>query len=312
MRSPFPGMDPYIEVSHLFEDFHSHLIEEMHRALSKSLPDRYVVRTGERSYVALAQADDGEEDRRSFLPDVSVASRGGAGKRTRKSKQAVGALATKGGSGPVMMRALLKEEFREAFLEIRQVDPGHKLITGIEVLSPSNKRPGTKGWRLYYRKRVAYLSGQANLVEIDLLRRGRRMPMVSAWPDSPYYFLVCRKKQAPRPQTKGCGDKADPGTFQGKPRVSRQARPFRDGAQEMSQGKQGKDRSRGDQVSLHRITPRWNSLISLLRGLVALFFKPQQEVARLHLRPGLDQHLGQRARALGVKRGLHLHGLQRK
>jgi Protein of unknown function (DUF4058) len=35
-------------------------------------------------------------------------------------------------------------------------------------------------------------------VEIDLLRRGRRMPMVSAWPDSPYYLLVCRKKQAPR------------------------------------------------------------------------------------------------------------------
>jgi Protein of unknown function (DUF4058) len=198
MRSPFPGMDPYIEVSHLFEDFHSHLIEEMHRALSKSLPDRYVVRTGERSYVALAQADDEEEDKRSFLPDVSVASRRGSGKRTRKSKEAVGALATKGGSGPVMMRALVKEEFRETFLEIRQVDPGHKLITGIEVLSPSNKRPGTKGWRLYYRKRVAYLSGQANLVEIDLLRRGRRMPMVSAWPDSPYYFLVCRKKQAPR------------------------------------------------------------------------------------------------------------------
>jgi hypothetical protein len=97
-----------------------------------------------------------------------------------------------------MMRALVKSEYREPFLEIRQVDPDHKLVTGIEVLSPSNKRPGTKGWRLYNRKRLAYLSGHANLVEIDLLRRGRRMPMVSAWPDSPYYLLVCRKKQAPR------------------------------------------------------------------------------------------------------------------
>jgi hypothetical protein len=35
-------------------------------------------------------------------------------------------------------------------------------------------------------------------VEIDLLGRGQRMPMVSRWPDSPYYLLVCRKKQAPR------------------------------------------------------------------------------------------------------------------
>ncbi len=59
------------------------------------------------------------------------------------------------------MRALVKAEYRESFLEIRQVQPEHKLVTGIEVLSPSNKRPGTKGWRLYYRKRLAYLSGCA-------------------------------------------------------------------------------------------------------------------------------------------------------
>ena len=30
------------------------------------------------------------------------------------------------------------------------------------------------------------------------MMKGRRMPMVSDWPDSPYYLLVCRKKQAPR------------------------------------------------------------------------------------------------------------------
>ena len=50
----------------------------------------------------------------------------------------------------------------------------------------------------HHRKRLAFLSGYANFVEIDLLRRGRRMPMVSPWPDSPYYLLVCRKKRAPR------------------------------------------------------------------------------------------------------------------
>ena len=61
------------------------------------------------------------------------------------------------------MRAMIKAEYREAFLEIRQVDPEHKLITGIEILSPLNKRPNTKGWRLYYRKRLAFLSGHANI-----------------------------------------------------------------------------------------------------------------------------------------------------
>jgi len=172
MSSPFPGMDPFVEASGLWEDSHQEIISEIKHSLAARVPKRYVVRGGERSYVALAHAED--EDRHAFLPDVAVASKRSSAK------------------GPA------KTEYREPFLEIRQVEPDHKLITGVEVLSPSNKRPGTKGWRLYYRKRLAYLSGYANFVEIDLLRGGRRMPMVSQWPDSPYYLLVCRKKQAPR------------------------------------------------------------------------------------------------------------------
>jgi hypothetical protein len=196
MRSPFPGMDPYIEASHLWEDFHHDLISEIKNSLASRLPDRYVVRTGERSYVALTLDDD--EEQRSFLPDVAVASKDRPGRAGRKPKGSARAAAVQSEAGAVMMRALVKAEYREPFLEIRQVEPEHKLVTGIEVLSPSNKRSRTKGWRLYYRKRLAFLSGYAHFVEIDLLRRGRRMPMASAWPDSPYYLLVCRKKQAPR------------------------------------------------------------------------------------------------------------------
>lgn len=85
MRSPFPGMDPYIEVSHLWEDFHGKLIGEMERALSALVPDRYVVRTGERSYVALAQSHD-EGDEHSFLSDVAVASSGRLGRRSENPK----------------------------------------------------------------------------------------------------------------------------------------------------------------------------------------------------------------------------------
>ena len=72
MLSPFPGMDPYIEAAGLWEDFHSKLIGETERALSSLVPDRYVVRTGERAYVAIGgpSADDGYQ----FLPDVALAS----------------------------------------------------------------------------------------------------------------------------------------------------------------------------------------------------------------------------------------------
>jgi len=112
-----------------------------------------VTRPGERSYVALASTDD-EEEERSFLPDVAVASSRGTRKGGRKAKGTRVGLAVHGEPAPVTMQALVKAEYRETFLEIRQ-DPNHKLITGIEVLSPSNNAPVPRvggcttgsGWR---------------------------------------------------------------------------------------------------------------------------------------------------------------------
>ena len=34
-------------------------------------------------------------------------------------------------------------------------------------------------------------------MEIDLLRGGGRLPMLDAWPESPYALLVCRQIRAP-------------------------------------------------------------------------------------------------------------------
>ena len=34
-------------------------------------------------------------------------------------------------------------------------------------------------------------------MEIDLLRGGGRLPMLDAWPESPYALLVCRQSRAP-------------------------------------------------------------------------------------------------------------------
>ena len=97
---------------------------------------------------------------------------------------------------PVTMRAFIQEEHREAFIEIYEMNPEQRLVTCIEVLSPSNKNSGTEGWDLYQRKRQSLLLGDVNLVEIDLLRGGRRMPMLDPWPDAPYTVLVARAKAA--------------------------------------------------------------------------------------------------------------------
>src|SRR5947209_2883684 len=72
MKSPFPGMDPFIEACGLWEDFHPHLIEKIYEALADSVPDRYLVRTGERSYLVLVGAEG--KDTHPFLPDVGVTS----------------------------------------------------------------------------------------------------------------------------------------------------------------------------------------------------------------------------------------------
>ncbi len=191
MPSPFPGMDPYIEACGLWEDFHGALIHEIKSALARAAPDRYVVRTSERSYLVLVE--DNGKDSHPFLPDVSVSSPRGKKKPPKKSGVAVAEPAAE--AEPLTLRAFIEEEHRESFVEIYETDPEQRLVTCLEVLSPSNKRPGTPGWDLYQRKRQSLLLSDANLVEIDLLRGGKRMPMLDPWPDSPYVLMVAKAKK---------------------------------------------------------------------------------------------------------------------
>jgi Protein of unknown function (DUF4058) len=190
MKSPFPGMDPYIETSGLWEDFHNHLVEKIGERLADAAPDRYLVRTGERSYVVLAESE--SKKSYAFLPDVSVTTARRRGKAAKRTGTAVAE--PDGETEPVTMRPFIQTEHREAFVEIYEAGPDRRLVTCVEVLSPSNKRPGTEGWELYFRKRQSLLLGRANLVEIDLLRGGQRMPMLDPWPDSPYTIMVARAK----------------------------------------------------------------------------------------------------------------------
>jgi len=196
MASPFPGVDPYIEACGLWEDFHASLIGEIQRALAPLLPQRYVVRAGERSYVVLAPGAGGAEH--PMVPDIAVVARRSRGRRPKKTPGTAVAELPALAEGPRAMMALVETEFRETFLEIRELNPQHRLVTSIEVLSPSNKRQDSSGWAQYLRKRQAHLAGHANLLEIDLLRGGQRMPMADDWPDSPYYLLVARKEESPR------------------------------------------------------------------------------------------------------------------
>jgi Protein of unknown function (DUF4058) len=193
MKSPFPGMDPFIECCGLWEDFHGHLVEKICESLADTVPANYLVRTGERGYVVLA--DDESRKSHSFKPDVSVTTnRGGA----PETGDATALMDPPTESGALSLRAFVEEEFRETFVEIHEAEGERRLVTGIEVLSPSNKKMNSPGWDLYLRKRQGFfLSRAAHLMEIDLLRGGQRMPMVDPWPGSAYTLMVARKHNMP-------------------------------------------------------------------------------------------------------------------
>jgi hypothetical protein len=191
-------MDPFIEASGLWREFHDRLIGDLEQALSSRVPEQYFVRLSVRSYLVL---DDQAQDEASRRPGVAAA-RGTAARPENTKSRAAGSSARGKAAQepPLSMLAPLDMEEREIFIEIHQVRPERRLVTGIEILSPANKQPGTTGWDEYLKKRRAYLNGEANLVEFDLLRGGRRMPMRQAWPNSPYYILVARREQVPRCQ----------------------------------------------------------------------------------------------------------------
>lgn len=187
MPSPFPGMDPYLEISGDWRDFHAAFIATCRRALNDRLPDRYVARIDERFRVVEVPRDRG----RTRYPDVAVV-RTGSG---AASQVAGGGVATLD-LAPVVVRLTrtVKEEVRETWIEIRR-EPAWDLVTSIELLSPANK--AEPGFSDYLAKRADVIEQPVHLVELDLLVGGRRLPMDDPMPPGDYYALVSRAAERP-------------------------------------------------------------------------------------------------------------------
>ena len=183
MPSPFPGMDPYLENSSIWPDLHNRLIVAIADEISAQVRPRYYVAIEKRVYLSEAHTPD------SFrIPDVSVLGASTNGDISESSEISATEIA---GDTAVAVRVPLPEEVREGYLEVREVGSDY-LITAIEVLSPSNKRPG-RGRQMYEDKRMELLGTWTNLVEIDLLRAGQPMRVISNnGIHSDYRILVAR------------------------------------------------------------------------------------------------------------------------
>jgi hypothetical protein len=180
MPSPFPGMDPFIELTE-WAEFHVQMIVEFQRLLSVQVKPKYVARTERRVYLEHLP-----EERTQYQPDVQVF-------KTEPPRS--GAIAGSSATleiEPKLYAIPVPTEEREAFLEIRTVEK-NEVVTVIELLSPSNKRRGSDGFRAYYDKREELLRTGVNLVEIDLLRLGvKPLTIEPLDPKTDYCALIHR------------------------------------------------------------------------------------------------------------------------
>lgn len=186
MPTPFPGMDPYLEQPELWPDIHNSLIPALRNDLAPKLRPRYYLAIEERLYLTEAEVETGPLVGRA---DVAVMG------RPQVAAPASPALEMDSGNA-VVVELPMPDQIRETFLEVRETG-SNKVITVVEILSPTNKRPGP-GRNLYLQKRAELLASQTHLVEIDLLRAWEPMPMRQVAPQAHYRILVSRAEQRPR------------------------------------------------------------------------------------------------------------------
>jgi hypothetical protein len=185
MPSPFPGMDPYIESSGIWGDFHGSMLAAIRADLNARLPTGYSA-----SLELYVWAEDEETGRKKRSRELDVFVREDPYSGTRASSSA-----TIEAPESITLPALKRKKRRH----LRVVEQrSRRIVTVVELLNPANKNPGDD--RLHYlEKRSEYFASGVSFVEIDLLRSGRRPPFGKQSPFIPdYYVLVCRSWEYPQ------------------------------------------------------------------------------------------------------------------
>ena len=170
MPSPFPGMDPWLEAPGRWPDVHNAFAAEIRGLLNRSLPPGYKARLDERNELIAFDGDG--------LDGLDGDGSGGDG---RLSVVDVGVVEEPGGEGvavppgvrtTVTPAAEVLANVPVRLLNVRVSNEDDDLVCLVEILSPANKRQNRGE---FLRKRLNLLHSPAGLVEIDLLRRGRRV-----------------------------------------------------------------------------------------------------------------------------------------
>ncbi|MEC4813378.1 MAG: DUF4058 family protein [Scytonema sp. PMC 1069.18] len=180
MKNPFPGMNPYLEQPELWHQVHNRLIVAIADDLTPQIAPKYRVSIEERVYTSV------DDILLVGIADVAVAKRS-----TTETKTA---LTTAKLAEPHKVKVPIPEQVIERFLEVRSTQ-SREVVSVIEILSPKNKR-SKEGRAAYESKRQKILASATHLVEIDLLRQGKAMPILGV-AILDYSILVSRSYNRP-------------------------------------------------------------------------------------------------------------------
>jgi hypothetical protein len=202
-RSPFPGMDPWLE-SH-WGDLHHSIIQYSRDLIAGQLPTALFATVEEMVYLVAS-----DEEMGRVRPDAAVFDYGR--ESAGASRDSAGGVAV---AEPLRIK-IAEPQVTLGHIEIRKLEGNQPLVTAIEVISPTNKLDA-RNRRRYIQKREAYYAADVNVVEIDLLRTGeplidvpwgrlaarhitpckaciRRVPAMSADDEVEYYPLPLRQR----------------------------------------------------------------------------------------------------------------------
>lgn len=183
MRSPFPGMDPFLEAPARWPGVHHRLLSAIADILGDALAPTFIVSVEERVYIATPD----DLLRTPWIqPDKFLVSASSSQPSSTSSSVI---------TPPDLVPPLEDEEVRERYLEILDVET-RAVVATIEVLSPTNKVRGTTGREKFLEKRRHVLASQTRWIEIDLLRAGDRPP--EAYSRGDYYALLHRGEEGAR------------------------------------------------------------------------------------------------------------------
>ena len=179
-KSPFPGMDPYLE-GHLWHDVHNSLTYAIKTLLAPQISPKYVARIEVHTTIDLTP----ESEIGITYPDVAVLNH----QNWVREPMVAYENATVATEPTIIIPDYPVITLRIPVVEIRDVAQ-NRLITAIEILSPVNKKkPGSEK---YQEKRLALHRSGVNLLEIDLLRRGTRPLVHPLLLKSDYAMLLWR------------------------------------------------------------------------------------------------------------------------